>query len=321
MNKLKTAFFGSPDFSARLLEQLLTDSTHPFEIVSVFTQPDKKAGRDQALTPTPVKHIAKKYDIPISDLRSQMSDLDNVDVAILYAYGKLLPEDILTKPKYGFLNIHPSLLPRYRGVAPMAFALLMGETKTGVTLIKLDNEMDHGPIIAQEEYTIQPTDKSPDLENNLTDLAFTMIKNVTAAGLDSSTTPQNEELATYTRFLTKNDGFIPFEVVQKLIKNEHLLQADLPHIIMDYYERNPNEPIENLKFKIKNSPKTFYDLFRGLYPWPGLWTFLTIDGQQKRLKITEAAWLRDQMVIEKVQLEGRNEVDFETFRKANPSIF
>lgn len=294
MKKISIAYFGSPDFASDFLEKLIIDKeiNQQVEVRLVITQPDQKVGRKQILTPTPVKEIALKFknlniknSLEISNLKLEITKLD---LALVYAYGDLIPKELLELPKYGFWNIHPSLLPKYRGPSPIATPLINGDKMTGVTIIKMDEEIDHGPIIAQESLTIKDNDKRPDLEKKLTNLGFEMfkklIKNV-ILGSKVTTVPQNHSQATYTNKLTKQDGFISFE---------------------------------NFKMKIENSPEILYNLFRGLTPWPGIWTVLHqgSEGQaQKRLKITDLEFIDGKLIIKKVQLEGKKEVDFKTFNK------
>jgi len=316
MKKLSLAYFGSPDFAADFLEKLITDTTinQLIEVKLVVTQPDKKVGRKQIMTPTPVKEVAEKYKIinNVSFPRRRESkpkaldpllrgDDKDIDLALVYAYGDLIPKELLTLPKYGFWNIHPSLLPKYRGTSPIATPLINGDKTTGVTIIKMDEEIDHGPIIAQESCTIKDTDYRPDLEKKLTDLGFEMFKK-TVTQLTGSPTfaeasagrrvnelrtkEQNHKEATYTKKLEKSDGFIEFEKLKDLLKLTTIHQSLV----------------------------TFYNLFRGLYPWPGLWTILP---NGKRLKITDMSLTTShQPLMTKVQLEGKNEVYFETFNKA-----
>lgn len=301
MEKIKLAYFGSPNFAADFLKKLITDTTinQLIEVRLVITQSDQPVGRKQILTPTPVKQVALKHNLEIHDLKlieNFKLKIKNFDLCLVYAYGDLIPKELLDQPKYGFWNIHPSLLPKYRGPSPIATPLINGDKITGVTIIKMDEEIDHGPIISQEKLTIAQNDSRPDLENKLTDLGFIMFKGIVKnVFLGSKATPeslfdsgqarmttisQQHQSATFTKKLSKQDGFIEFE---------------------------------NLKLKIKNSPEVLYNLFRGLSPWPGIWTSLPND---KRLKITDLSLVDGKLIINKVQLEGKNEVDFETFNKA-----
>src|SRR3989344_8753370 len=154
MKKLSFAYFGSAYFSALFLEKLINDSELQkiIDLKLVVTQPDKPVGRKQALTPTPVKKVAQEYGFFVLDsLRSleQYSVEKNLDFGLVYAYGEIIPKKLLELPKYGFLNVHPSLLPKYRGTSPIAGPLINDEKQTGVTIIKMDEKVDHGPIIAQ----------------------------------------------------------------------------------------------------------------------------------------------------------------------------
>ena len=308
MKKISLAFFGSPDFAANFLEKLITDPSmyRYIEVKLIVTQPDQKVGRKQILTPTPVNEVAKKAQIPIlNDLgvpekgrvptgvkNAVSSFLNGIDLALVYAYGDLIPKELLNIPKYGFCNIHPSLLPKYRGPSPIATPLINGDKTTGVTIIKMDEEIDHGPIIAQESLTIENNDRRPNLEKKLADLGFEMFKK-TVVQLTGSrvnelkTKEQNHNEATYTKKLSKQDGFIE---------------------------------ISKLKDQISKNSEELFNLFRGLSPWPGIWTLLRqgSGGQaiQKRLKITGLEFTNGKLIINKVQLEGKNEVDFETFNKA-----
>ena len=121
--------------------------------------------------------------------------------------------------------------------------------------------------------------------------------------------PQNHSQATYTYQLKKNHGFIPFSTLKKAVSNQQLTIDDNPKILKDYYQKN------NLTIKPCNN-ETIYNLFRGLFPWPGIWTIINIKGTEKRLKITDMDYSNDKLTIKKVQLEGKKEVDFETFNRA-----
>jgi len=154
---IKTVFLGTPSFGGIILKKLLESGCKP---VLVVTEPDKPVGRKQTLTPPPVKLIAQKYNIPIAQPEKIVNcklKIENLkpDLGIVAAFGQIIPNNILTIPKYGFLNVHPSLLPKYRGPSPIQNAILNGDKETGVSIILLDEKMDHGPILAQRELEIQ----------------------------------------------------------------------------------------------------------------------------------------------------------------------
>lgn len=295
MKKLTIAYFGTPYFSAMFLEKLLKD-TLPVQVSFVVTRPDKPVGRKQQVIPSPVKQIAKKYKIEVfefENLKIENSlEIKNLklkikacDFVFLYAYGGIIPDDLLRLPRLGFLNTHPSLLPKYRGPSPIVYPLLSGDKETGVTLIKLDEEVDHGPILMQEKLEILSNDRRPDLEIKLTDLSYELfkklIKKIEINQLNFR--EQDHKEATFTKMFEKKDGHIAFPILQKAMKN---------------------------------SPEKIFNLFRGLYPWPGIWTTVRIKNQKKRLKIIDVEVKEEKLVIKKVQLEGKNEVDFKTFQSA-----
>lgn len=311
MAKLTISYFGAPLFSARVLERIILEFSDEVTIQSVFTQPDRKAGRKQILTPTPVKLLAQKHSIPVFDdllISTNEQQLKDVDLVLLYAYGKILPQDVLKMPKWGFWNIHPSLLPKYRGTSPIAYSLLMGDKTTGVSLMEMDERMDHGPILKQQEYEIKSEDTREDLEKRLSDIGYELFKQSIQLLLNGSLqkTEQNNNKRTITRLLTKENGFIPLSIVQKIIKLESLKKNEIPPIIAEYSQ----------KYLLSNQYQSliaYYNLFRGLSPWPGLWTILPGD---KRLKITGMELKNNVPIITKVQLEGKKEVDFVTFNTA-----
>lgn len=325
MKKLTLAYFGTPYFSALFLEKLLTDITIPIEVKFVVTQPDKPVGRKRILTPSPVKVTAKKYGIKVIE---KINEVQNIDIAFLFAYGNILPRQILDVPKFGFWNTHPSLLPLYRGASPVAYPLILGDKKTGVTLIKLDEKIDHGPIIAREEIKIDPKDKRSDLEIKLTELAFKLFRSVILNSFQDLQIPkqvrddilqtkkQDETHVTFTRLLTKDDGFIPLVTLKKALSDEPIFYKELPAIVREYFEKYPHLDLQRKVKSPLESSHLFFDLFRGLYPWPGIWTKVRINGAEKRLKITDVDLINNRFILKKVQLEGKKEVDFSTFKRA-----
>jgi methionyl-tRNA formyltransferase len=345
--KLKLAYFGSPDFSARFLEKILTDPElkKNISVEFVVTQPDKPVGRKQILTPTPVKQIAKKYNLKVFEIENLINEdslkienlklkIKNSNLCLVYAYSSIIPEEFLNQPKYGFWCLHPSLLPKYRGPSPIAFALINGEKETGITIFKMDEKIDHGPIIAQKSLTIENNDYRTDLEKKLTDLGFELFKKIInklvswqvsklkkEEKLNLTFKNQDDSKATYTHLLKKEDGFIAFSILKKVLNSQFLTFEE----IQEMTKKNPNfeilnpkqilnSNVENSK-QFKNSSKIIYNLFRGLSPWPGIWTILP---NGKRLKITNMNFNPQNSIlnITRVQLEGKKEVDFETFKKA-----
>ena len=223
--KYKIAFLGTPNFAAQILEQLIGTG---FEPQLVITGQDKKSGRSQALKASAVKLAAKKHNIAIS---YKLDDLDkSFDIAILAAYGKIIPDKILSIPKFGFVNVHPSLLPKYRGPSPITSAILNGDKQTGVTLIVLDSELDHGPQIAQEELTTAETDNHETLTLKLAQIGSKLLLKTLPQYLAQNITPipQNHELATYTEKIAKDSGKIDINNPPDKLALDRMIRAYFP---------------------------------------------------------------------------------------------
>lgn len=311
MSPLRIAYFGSPTFAARFLEKIIQDPDLSIEVVLVVTQPDKPIGRSQVVTPSAVKRVAQEKSIPVvhaitaDELRAQ-----NIDIGLVFAYGKILAEDLLQAPKYGFWNIHPSLLPLYRGASPTAYALMMGDETTGCSLIKMDAQMDHGPVIAQGSYTVSRQETHMSLLEKLTYVGYYLLKDAVGKVVDGTLTlselpVQNDSLATFTRLLKRDDGFIELALLKKALAHEKIASEELPEIIRNYLGQNTVS-----QFPILYAPFIVFNMFRGLQPWPGIWTLVRVDGEQKRLKITDLELQGDALILKSVQLEGKTEVPF-----------
>lgn len=211
MNKQKLAFFGTPNFSVIVLNELKKKGIVPEIIV---TAPDKPQGRGLKLTPPPVKIWAEENSIEyIQPEKLDDRFLERVkdfNLFIVSAYGKILKKEVLDIPKYGTLNIHPSLLPKFRGASPIEGAILEGERETGVSIMLLDTEMDHGPILAQEKITLNGTEKSPNLEKTLAIIGGKLLAKTIPGWTkgEIKEVEQNHSIATYTKKITKDDGLI-----------------------------------------------------------------------------------------------------------------
>lgn len=205
---------GTPDFAVPVLSRLL-DEGH--DVAAVYSRPDRPAGRGRKLVPTPTKRYAGKHGIEVrqpKSLRSAdaLTGLVSLspDVVVVAAYGLFLPPDALRIPPLGCLNIHPSLLPRYRGPSPVVSAILNGDYETGVTIIKLDEGMDNGPILAQARVPLDERETAPDLTHRLFDLGADLLVDTLPrwASGDIQATPQDESQATITPLIKKENGEI-----------------------------------------------------------------------------------------------------------------
>lgn len=217
----RIVFFGTPDFAVPTLEQLLQQ----FTVVGCVTQPDSTSGRTRALVAPPTKQRAVSAGIPVLQPRrlKQHTEEGRVflhsfkalkpDIAVLIAYGNIVPKEILVVPLQGFVNLHLSLLPALRGPSPAQVAILEGRTETGVTLMKMDEGMDTGDIIAQRAIPIHSNDTAASLYARLGACAAEMIPIELCAYLNGTltSTPQEHARATVTRLIKKEDGLIDWE--------------------------------------------------------------------------------------------------------------
>ncbi len=214
--KLKIIFIGTPEFGAIVLDGLVNNGYGP---ILVATAPDKPVGRKAVLTPPPVKLLAEKYKIPalqpekIENCKLKIENL-KPDLGITAAYGKIIPKDILDIPKSGFINIHPSLLPKYRGPSPIQTAILNGDKETGVSIILMDEKMDSGPIVAMSNVKCQMSNVThKELEKKLANLGTELLLKTIPRWLkgEIKPIPQDESKATYTKIFKKDDGKIDWK--------------------------------------------------------------------------------------------------------------
>lgn len=310
-SEIKIIFFGTPEFSLPPLEALIKNG---YCIKAVITNPDEPMGRKQILTPPPVKILAEKHKIPIFqpfNLKDEnfKKEIPEADIYIVAAYGKLIPKTILELPKYGSLNIHPSLLPRWRGPSPIQYAILSGDIEAGVTIIKMDELMDHGPVIAASSIKLPASGKPtyPKLHDQLSWLGADMLIKTLPKWLRGEITPipQNDAKATYSKILKKDDGRVNWT--------------------------RPSEEIEKM--------------VRALNPWPGAWTLWPSDKKIYRIRIEEAEAIEDEpsrgsygyvwpsekysllvktgsgsLLVKKLTLEGKKPLNSETFLNGYPQI-
>lgn len=225
MSTLRVAFFGSPAFALPVLEAI----RETFEVVLVVAQPDKPVGRGLRLTPPPVAARAAQVGLPLAQpkrLRDNVSfetrlRESGADVAVTCAYGKLLPASLLAVPRFGFLNTHTSLLPAYRGAAPIQWALIRGETVTGTTIMQTDVGMDTGPILLQEALPIAPEWTSIELAEALSQQAARLIVEALSRLPTLTPVPQDETRATYAPLLVKEDGFVRWTDPAQAVVNRY----------------------------------------------------------------------------------------------------
>lgn len=228
--KIKTIFIGTPDFSVPTLATLVKDEY--FEIITAITQPDKKAGRKQELCSPPVKQYAREQDIPvlqpekIKDISSQIRQL-SPDLIIVIAYAQIIPKSILEIPQYGAINVHASLLPKYRGASCIQSAILHGDEQTGITIMKMDEGLDTGPILTQKIIGIDDSDTAESLFVELAELGAKMLAPAVKDYINGAIMPlpQDNNKPSYAGILKKKDGRIdwskPASEIERFVRAMH----------------------------------------------------------------------------------------------------
>jgi methionyl-tRNA formyltransferase len=247
--KKRVIFMGTPEFAVASLEVLINSA---YEVVAVYTQPDKEAGRGRHIISSPVKELALYRGLEVMQPEtlkdgSVVAHIASLkpDLIVVAAYGRIIPSEILNMPEFGCLNVHPSLLPYYRGSSPIATAILQGDEVTGVTIMLLDKGMDTGPILAQKSVSISVEDTTGSLTVRLAQVGAQLLVEALPQWLEGKITPQpqDEGRASYTKIISKEDGELDW----------HLTALEL------------------------------WRRVRAFDPWPGCYTWW----QGKRLKVNE----------------------------------
>ena len=256
---MRLLFCGTPQFAVPTLKHLL--ARQEFDVLGVISQPDRPRGRGQQISVSPVKDVAVAADLPVHQpekIRAaevqQLLERLAPDVIVIIAYGQIIPARLLSIPKHGWINLHASLLPKYRGAAPIHWAIAKGETQTGLTTMQIDAGMDTGGILLQRKMEIGPAEAAPELAARMSEAGAPLVEE-TLRGLDAGTIvprPQNHAEATIAPILKKDDGRINWQ----------------------------------------SSAQEIYNRMRGFAPWPGAHT--TFRGQTCHLwgepVANDAAW-------------------------------
>jgi len=306
MDSLRIIFLGTPEFALPFLQALVKSNYKP---VLVVTQPDEPAGRKYELQAPPVKLLALKSGLKVAqpENKKQLAEVlkkEQPDICILVAYGVMVNAEILAIPRLGFINVHPSLLPKYRGTSPIQTAIFNGETKTGVSIMQLDSTMDGGPIFAQEDLSILAGDTNQSLHERLArvgaDLLLKILPQIISQKLKAQ--KQDDSQATFTKIIARSAGQVDWQKSATEIDRK----------------------------------------FRAFYPWPGLFTHL--DGNRLKivnlsvlggnfgpelgtgeLFLADPATLavkcrQGAVALNQVQLEGRKVVSGADFSRGHQSI-
>ena len=255
MTPLRIIFMGTAELSCASLEKLSDDKN--FTVSDVVTQPDKPKGRELKLTPSPVKVLAEKLNLPVlqplkardENFIAELREL-KPELLIVVAYGQILPPSILDLPPFGCLNVHTSLLPKYRGAAPIQWAIANGDAETGVTIMQMDAGLDTGPVLSTRRTPILPADDSQILHDRLAQLGAELLVETIPDFVAGKMTPQPQPAAgsTYAAKIKKDDGKIDW-----------------------------HQPATQI-----------WNRLRAFTPWPGAFTFLTAEPKPQLLKIWKA---------------------------------
>jgi methionyl-tRNA formyltransferase len=232
---MRIVFFGSPSAALPSLEALLAAG---HEITLVVTQPDKPAGRGRRLAPSPVKALAAERHIPAigpARIRTDPEAAERIrearpDISIVVAYGQIIPREIHFFPRYHSLNVHFSLLPKYRGAAPVQWAVLKGEARSGVTIIELNDRMDEGDILAQEEVPVGPRESAAALEARLAEVGAGLLVSTLALIDEVPHVPQDHARATLAPTIRKDDGLVSWAEPAAAIDRKVLALAERPGV-------------------------------------------------------------------------------------------
>ena len=294
-------FFGSEENSVIILKKLV--SLPYLKVVAVVTQPPRPRGRKQILTPTPVAQFAQENHL--ITLAPQKLDQKAIDflkgkkpkLGILVAYGKIIPQKLIDIFLWGIINIHPSLLPQFRGPTPIEAALLWGQKETGISILSIDSQIDHGPLLAQTKEKIHSRDNQESLAKRLFKIGAETLTDTLPLYLSKQITPmpQNHQKATFTKLLNRDDGYIEYKALEKAV--------------------NQGGP-KAVKIERK---------IRAYHPWPGTFTKLKVKSaswrtklkgeerksESKRMKILRAHLESDRLILDQIQLEGKNPTNWD----------
>lgn len=308
--KLRTIFMGTSSFAAVILESLANAG---YNVISVYTQTDRKSGRSQNIQPSAVELVSQKNSLPvlkpekfdektITELKKQKPDL-----IVVAAYGKILPSAVLNLPGFGAINIHASLLPKFRGPSPIQNAILEGVSNTGTTIMLMNEGIDSGDILREKKVVLNPRETYPEVLKKMAKISSALLLETIPLWIKRKIKPQkqNESQATYCQLIERNDGKIIWE----------------------------------------NNAETIYNQWRAFVLWPGVFTYWKNNGFNLRLKLHKIALSQNvaefsgkvgqvfnlddkiavktnkgTIILEEVQLEGKNKLKVSDFVNGHPEF-
>jgi methionyl-tRNA formyltransferase len=308
MNKIKTILMGTPEFAERTFRKIYPVLQDKFEIIAVVTALDKPVGRKQILTPSSVKKWAEENRLPVlqpqkirdSEWIKRIQEL-NPELIILCAYGQIIPKEILDIPKHGALNIHPSLLPKYRGASPIQATILNGDTETGVTLMLMDEEMDHGPIISNFQFTISNKITYKELEHKLIDVSADLLIKTLPDWIEEKIKAQAQDhsKASFCKIIKKEHGKINWDKSAQEIERQIRAFYEWPGSFAEFQ----NKILKILEIDIlnKNTDHKIGEVF----------------SEDKNLAIQTGNGI---LILKQVQPEGKKTMPVRDFLNGHPEI-
>ena len=312
-SKVKVVFFGTSHFAKEILAYLIENQTN---VVKIVTQPDRPAGRRQLTKPTEVKKFAQKFHLPLfqpehlDDKVITIFKKNDFDLAIVADYGLILPAALLKIAPQGFVNIHPSLLPQLRGSSPIQTALLNGLTETGISLMLMDEEVDHGSLLAQIKVTIKPNDDYLLLEEKLIDATKKILLPTLQKWIakEISPQPQNHVQATFTKIIDKQDGEIIWMNSAQEIYNQYRALNIWPKVY-SFWKRDQDQPKKIILHQLspeKDTPETEKET-------PG--KVIKVNNEKIAIKAGKGI-----VLLKELQLEGKKPMTVHDFLNGYPDF-
>lgn len=302
---MKIIFFGTPKYVIPILDALNKTYGHGRDgIVAVVTQPPKPAGRKHELERSEVDHWAFKKQIPI---HFDFNSLPEADLGVCASYGRIIPDQVINRFKFGILNIHPSHLPEFRGSSPVQANIVSGQDSTVNTVIKMDSQMDHGDIVSVQRQTINPDDTAEVLRDRMFESSAQFLIELLPPYITQKIKPKPQEHSrgTYTTTITKQHAFIPPKYLASALQGEEINEDWEIGFIKDY--------------TLVPTPFTIERFIRAMQTWPTAWTKVDINNEDKKIKIHKARVDSGKLVLDEVQLEGKGVVSWKQFLEGHPN--
>jgi methionyl-tRNA formyltransferase len=324
---LRIIYMGTPQFAVPALEALIKGAPpgrllpEGYDIVTVITRPDKPVGRGQSIIFSPVKKAALAHGIPVwqpgsfkrPENREALAAY-HADLYIVAAFGQILPQEVLDLPRYGTLNIHASLLPKYRGVSPISAAILHGDTEAGVTIMLIDAGIDTGPMLLKRSIQLSEDETTGSLTGKLADLGAQALLEVLPLWVSGNITPvpQDQQAASYTRMLHKEDGAINWHEPAFVLARKIRAYTPWPGA----YTHWRGKLLKIHSAHTLHTPPHTTSTATAASTIPGTVTLLQ-DAGRKSLAVTTGA---DLLAIKQLQLEGKKVMSAEEFLRGYPQI-